>query len=361
MVLFVTMIGRNHYTHLLARANRVRRQLLPTKRHAESVKQILQSNLYDRIWNHAVQSLGGSIRRLHGGFCEIIVNNHKTYVRGAGVCLDNHLALRMAGNKVLVYKLLEESGLTTPPKYCAFSISDVAPAFAFFRDSCDRAVVKPAAGTGAGAGVISNIATERVLAKAIIQAGSYCNDLLIDEHICGKSYRLLYLGGELIDAIERQPPIVVGNGKDNILRLVRIENELRAEAEGSRATSLIDVDLEMHNCLELQGQTLQAIPASGQAVRLKNVVNQNNAMTNVRVFDSVHPAFRELGGKVAKLLSLELIGVDIIATDIASPASEQIFVINDINTAPGLHHHYLLSGGSENHDVAVQILQYIFR
>ena len=141
--------------------------------------------------------------------------------------------------------------------------------------------------------------------------------------------------------------------------LVNIENELRAESKGSRATSLIDADLEMRNCLELQGLTLRTVPASGQTIRLKNVVNQNNAMTNVRVVDAVHPTFRDLGGKVADLLSLDLAGVDIIATDIASPANEQVFAINDVNAKPGLHHHYLLSGGSENHDVAAQILQYI--
>lgn len=300
------------------------------------------------------------MQEIYGGYSRITLNDRVTYVRESSVCLDNHLALRMAGNKVLIYKILEESQIIKPPRYCAFSIDNVWPAISFFRESGNAVVVKPAAGTGAGVGVISNISTQNVLMKAIIQAGSFCNDMLIEEQITGRSYRLLYLGGGLIDAVERQPPVVVGNGKDSILKLVQIENELRLKAKGWRAMGPIDVDLEMMNCLNIQGKTLRTVPASKQSVKLKNVVNQNNAMENKRVFESVHPTFRELGENVAKLLALDLAGVDIIAADISSPADDQLIAMNDINTNPGLHHHYLLSGGSESRDIAAQILQYIF-
>lgn len=350
----------NFFIPLAARSWRLFRRVSPASRNRYQTFRQIKEELFEEIWLCAVRKLEGSIEKVYGGFHRIRLDDRVTYIRESSVFLDSHLALNMAGNKVLIYKILGQSNLITPPKYCPFSVDDSSSAFDFFDDFRGDVVVKPASSTGAGAGVITNIATHNVLTKAIIQAGSFCNDMLIEEQVPGRSYRLLYLGGELIDAIERQPPIVVGNGTDNILRLVRMENDLRIQARGSRATGPIDIDLEMSNCLRRQGKTLRTIPALNETVRLKNVVNQNNALTNLRVFDSVHATFRDLGGKVADLLSLDLVGVDIIAADISSPAHGQVFAMNDINTKPGLHHHYLLANRDKNHDVAAQILQYIF-
>ena len=287
---------------LLARLRRVSHQFSPADRKRHRIRTCLKAKLFEDIWHRSVRQLGASARELHGGFARINLGDRVTYVHESSVCLDSHLVLRMAGNKVLVYKMLEESGHILPPKYRSFSVRDIEPALLFFRNVCQRVVVKPAAGTGGGAGVTSNISTQNVLIKAIIQAGSLRNDLLVEEQIPGISYRLLYLGGELIDVIERKPPTVTGNGTDSIFELVKMENELRVNARGLRGTSLIDVDLEMNNCLRTQGITLRDTPALNQSVRLKNVVNQNNATENKRVFDSIHPTFRKLGRKVAEML-----------------------------------------------------------
>jgi cyanophycin synthetase len=78
------------------------------------------------------------------------------------------------------------------------------------------------------------------------------------------------------------------------------------------------------------------------------------------VRDEVHPSVIQLGGEVASILGIKLAGIDILAPTLATPLEQSGGIIGEINTTPGLHHHYLVSDKSKATPVAQIILDYIF-
>ena len=102
------------------------------------------------------------------------------------------------------------------------------------------------------------------------------------------------------------------------------------------------VDVEMKRCLAEQGLTLSSVLAAGRRVLVKDVVNENTAAENSSVRDRVHPDTIRRGAEIARLLRIRLAGHDVITTDISRPLAETGGVFNEVNTTPGLQHHYLI-------------------
>jgi len=92
---------------------------------------------------------------------------------------------------------------------------------------------------------------------------------------------------------------------------------------------------------------------------LKTVCNQNTSAENESVRERVHPSIMKAGSEIANIFRLKLVGVDLITPDIIRPLREVGGVINEINTNPGLHHHYLIKNRQDNAGVAQAILEYI--
>lgn len=339
---------------------KIQRQFSPASRRKHATRKSMMAALYNDIWRQAAENLGGSIESMPGGFQKVSVQGATTFVLGSQVCLDDQLTLKLAGNKPLVYQFLGDTPSIGLPGYCTYTCAAVSKAQEFLESSNGPVVVKPASGTGSGMGVTTGVSSKWQLRRATILAASYCDDLLVEEQIAGESYRLLFLGRVLIDAIHRGAPSIVGDGQHSISELVDMENKHRQQSMGRLATSFVGKDDEMRLSLAGQGLTLHSVPDLGQPVSLKHVINENNASENHRVTDAVHPSFVELGILIAKQLGIDLAGIDIIAPDISRPAESQVFVMNDINTTPGIHHHYLVSEQSPTNNVAEQILKYVF-
>ena len=335
------------------------RAVIPRKNRVQSARNALQKKTYTAIWARVAKQLGGSVTELRGGYMVLECNGSWTIVHNAKVRIDDHVALTVAGNKPLIYDLLKRGDLDHLPKYLVYTLTELEAASRFLNGR-DCFVVKPAYGTGGGDGVTTLVRNKNELLRASLFAASFCPEILIEEEVAGKSYRLLYLGTKLIDAIERRPPIIVGDGKSTIKRLIATENQLRESAEGKIATSQITIDSALKNRLKEISLRMSSVPAAGEEVIVKTVINQNRRDENIRVTSSVHSTFEELGAAVAKYLDLNLVGVDIIAKDISKPLDTQRAIINDINTMPGLHHHYYVrDDGQECPDVAEQVICYI--
>jgi cyanophycin synthetase len=314
---------------------------------------------YQSYWYSAARSLGARVRELGDQFLEISDGEHTTYVRGHHVMLDTHLSRCIAENKQLTYQLLAEAGYRGLP-YLVYNLDDISRAVEFMESLDAMVVVKPMQGTGGGSGITANIRNRRQLRRASVWASGYDKDLLVEPQITGNSYRLLYLGGRFVDAVRRDPPCVTGDGRSTLTKLVAAENQRRAEGETVTSLSPITMDLECKYHLENAGMHLNYIPADGQSVVVKTVVNQNSSRENHRE-DMIHPDIIELGRHLVSALKLELAGVDIIAPTLAQPLQDCGGVINEVNTTPGLSYHDLVADRSGSPDVGKLVLQYIFQ
>jgi cyanophycin synthetase len=263
-------------------------------------------------------------------------------VRGPEVMLDDHLRLKMAGNKLLTNRLLAEWGLRVV-RHRPYDITRVEQASVFLGELGGPAVVKPSRGSGAGRGVTTGVTTRARLGAASRAAARVAWDLMIEEQVPGASLRLLVLGGRVVDAIRRDPPSVVGDGRTGLRGLLDLETARRLEAPDVRALHPLTLDLEARFHLEDQGLAPGTVVAEGRAVRVKSVVNQNASQENHSAREDLHPSLIALAEGLAAWLGLELAGIDIITTDPSVPLELSGGVVGEVNTTPGLHHHYLIA------------------
>jgi len=317
-----------------------------------------RDRFYEELWRETAAKINTKIEDFGHGYYKISDDEAETFVMRAKVQLDDHLSLRMAGNKPLVHRILSEGNFPVQD-YCEYSMTSLQKAYDFMQKKGGSCVVKPAAGSGAGNGVVTKITNYKRLRKASLWAATFSPRLLVEEEIPGDSYRLLYLNGKFLDAVRRDPPHVEGDGKSSLAELMRSENADRLKGDTIKALSPLVVDLEAELALHQQGLKLSHTPSKGEKVRVKTVCNQNRYTENESITDSVHPSIIEAGEKIANIFNLKLLGVDLITPDVTKPLEEVGGVINEINTNPGIHHHYLVKNRDHGVDIAGSIIQYI--
>jgi D-alanine-D-alanine ligase-like ATP-grasp enzyme len=302
-----------------------------------------RSLFYTSVWEEAAGTVGASVTYLYGSLAEIRCGQSVLRVDRNTTSLDDPVTLRVAGNKPLVYRLLAEQGLPVPG-HCVCRADDLHSAWAFVAQTGRRCVVKPARSTGGGLGITTGVTTRRRLIAAMGRAGAYCADVVVEEQVEGGNYRLLYLDGELLDAVERRPPAVRGDGTSTIGQLVEVENADRT-AEGMAASQgLVRVDAELRHTLKASGRELGTVPADGELVVLKTVVNDNRKTDNVPAADRVCRDVVKSCSLAAAAVGARLAGVDVITPDPGVPLADVGGIIGEVNTTPGYYFHYMTSG-----------------
>jgi cyanophycin synthetase len=224
-------------------------------------------------------------------------------------------------------------------------------------------VVKPADGTAGGHGVTTGISSTSALhAASWNAAGLHAanSNLLVEEQLTGASFRLLYLDGEFIDAVRRDSPVVVGDGKSTIRQLVNAENTTRRTSRPISALSPLTIDQESRNTLAAQGKSPGSVPAAGETVRVKLAVNENASAQNHVVRNEVHEEIVRAGSQLVRELNIGLGGLDVTSHDISAPLAKGDTIFNEINVPPGIHHHYLVANPEDGADVASIVLERMF-
>lgn len=311
-----------------------------------------RADFYRSAWQHAAAHLNAELEVLDKDVLAIRKDGQSTRVFLNYTELDDPVSLRIAGNKPLVHKLLHTHGVPVPD-FFEFSLKTISEASGFLQlhDTC---VVKPASGTGGGSGVTTGIRSFRQLRKASVLAAGHGSGLVIEEQIPGANLRLLFLDGQLLDAIDRRPPTVAGDGRSTISRLVDGVNHRRLQAGFSLAQSVLKRDADMRQTLAGQGLSLSSVPPEKKVVQLKTVINDNTAEDNVCIVDTLHPAVIDVARDAALAVGLRLAGVDIVTSDPSQCLADTGGVVLEVNSAPGLYFHY--AGSKTRNPVAIPVL-----
>ncbi len=321
--------------------------------------QDLRRRYYDLFWNRAAAEVKADIVKWEGGFHRLTRNGTMAIVRGPELRLDDHLTLDLMGNKALTYELMAEQGVSVP-RHVRFSVTDLTGARTFLAAAGRPLVVKPNGGTGGGRGVTTGITSPAQLRRASFWAARFDTGLLAEEQIEGHSFRLLFLDGRFLDAIRRDPPQIIGDGRGTIQDLVTAENRRRLTGRPFTALSPLRLDADALNYLSAQTLSPRSVPANGETVIIKRACNENNASGNHVVTGSVHSGTIATCARLARNLGVRLAGIDIIAHDISLPLSPANGLIGEINTTPGLHHHDLIATPRLGPSAAALILNHMF-
>jgi cyanophycin synthetase len=311
---------------------------------------------YTRIWTEAAHALDAEVFQLSGGLLEIRNGAGRTRVFNQCVPLDDLVTFRLSEDKVLVHRLLTQAGLPVP-EHARFDARDPAPALAFLERAGGAAcVVKPLSSAG-GSATTSGIRSAADLRRAVLRARRQYRDLLIERQVPGDVYRLLYLDGELVDAIRRHPPSVVGDGRSTIGQLVEAENRRRADAAAGERPWLLRVDLDAVLTLGHRGLRVSSVPPAGVRTSIKTAVSQNGPHDNEAVAASIGAELVADGARAARLVGVRLAGVDVITPDPAVSLLQAGGVVLEVNATPGLHYHYEVADPATSVPVAIPILR----
>lgn len=265
------------------------------------------------------------------------------------------LAASLAQDKQKTKDFLQRAQIPVPRGTIIYDESDLSEAL---NEIPGPYVLKPIDGHH-GEGVYLNLKTEQEVHLAFRKLHSLDSPLLLEEMCAGKDYRILIIDGKLTAAAERTPPQVTGDGSHNISDLIHLlnQNPLRGDGHESYLTRVI-VDEHVLMTLAAQGLSLTSIPKSGQTVTLRGNANLSSGGTALDVTSLVHPEVQAICERAARLVGLDICGIDLIHMDIAAPANCFLKII-EINAGPGLRMHLKDSRG-HCRDVGADIVNMLF-
>ena len=311
------------------------------RRNSEKKKTVgLRDDFYQSVWRQAAAELNLDVGDLGGGILEFkepgdlglrfkVMKNYTS--------LDDPVTLRLAGNKSLSQAVLKRKLIPTPESE-VFRLKTIAKARDFLFQSGSPCVVKPASGTGGGQGVTTQVSNGSQLGWAASRAARFHFEIVIERQIPGANYRLLFLDGELLDVIKRNPPAVEGDGKSTIVELIRRENKRRLSG-WQVAQSQLRIDQDLRQTLASQGCSLRSRLNSGQRVIVKTVINDNSSEENEVAMGQVCSEIVATGRAAAEALGVTLAGVDVITDDPSRPLESNGGVVLEVNTTPGMYIH----------------------
>jgi cyanophycin synthetase len=257
-------------------------------------------------------------------------------IQAAETDLTGAIAESIAQDKDLTKMLLDAAGVPVPLGRVVSSAED---AWVAAQELGGPVVVKPRDGSQ-GRGVAVNIETLEGITAAYAGAAEISRDVIVERYIPGHDFRLLVVGDCLIAAARRDPPQVSGDGVHTVRELVDQVNRDPLRGDG-HATSLtkIRIDDIAIATLAKQGLKVDSVPPTGARVVLRNNANLSTGGSATDVTDEVHPELAARAVTAARMIGMDLCGVDVVAGSVHLPLEEQRGAIVEINAAPGLRMH----------------------
>jgi cyanophycin synthetase len=261
---------------------------------------------------------------------------HQKRIRATIASTTGNIAVDIACDKEETKALLEAAEIPVPR-------GTVIRSEAGLKDAVDKygypLVIKPIDGNH-GKGNTTNITTWEQAVKALEAAQKYGRSVIVERFITGFDFRILVINYKFICAALRTPASVVGNGVNTIQWLIDATNKDPRRGYGhEKVLTQITIDQFTQKMLDEKGYTLETVPAKGELVLLKPTANLSTGGTSTDVTDEVHPANIFMCERIAKIIGLDICGIDIMASDLRTPVSENGGAILEVNAAPGFRMH----------------------
>jgi cyanophycin synthetase len=281
---------------------------------------------------------------------------HQKRVRATIASTTSNIAVDIACNKEETKMLLETAEIPVPKGTVIRSEEGLREAVEKFGYPL---VIKPIDGNH-GKGNTTNITTWEQALKALEEAKYYNRSVIVEKFITGVDFRCLVINYKFICAALRTPASVVGDGKHSIQWLIdEVNKDPRRGYGHEKVLTQITVDHSTEKMLEEKGYTLETIPAKDELVSLKSTANLSTGGTSTDVTDEVHPANIFMCERIAKIIGLDICGIDIMAPDLQTPVSENGGVILEVNAAPGFRMHIEPTEGLPR-NVAEPVVEMLF-
>jgi cyanophycin synthetase len=242
------------------------------------------------------------------------------------------IAETISRDKDLTKSLLESCGVPIPE---GREVSSAEDAWDAAEDIGLPVCIKPVDGNH-GRGVFIDVKTREEVEKAYAIAVDEGSGVLVERSLPGTEHRLLVVGGKLVAANRGDMVMVTGDGKSTIAELIesQINSDPRRGPTELHPLSVIRLDSAARMELSRQNLDADAIPAAGREVLI-----QRNANHAFDVTDEVHPETAALAALAARVVGLDIAGIDLVCQDISKPLTVQGGAIVEVNAGPSLLMH----------------------
>ena len=276
----------------------------------------------------------------------IRLNRHSLVQLGYGVnqrrvqatvaSTTSSIAVEIACDKEETKNLLEASEIPVPKGRIVYNEEDLEAAISKIGYPI---VTKPVNGNH-GKGATTNIRNWEDAVTGLKAAKVYGKAVICEKFITGRDFRVLIINYKFVAAALRTPAAVIGDGEHTIQELIDIVNSDPRRGYGhEKVLTNIKVDNFTRDILVKKGYTLETIIAKGEELWLKPTANLSTGGTATDVTDFVHPTNVFMCERIARIIGLNICGIDIMASDLSDPITENGGSVLEVNAAPGFRMH----------------------
>jgi cyanophycin synthetase len=286
----------------------------------------------------AAQARGIPFRRLDE--VSLVQLGHGTRQRRIQTSLTHRtgkIAESIAVDKALTKRLLSEIGIPVPAGRVVGSADE---AWRVAVELGPPVAVKPAS-ADYGHGIGLNLKTREQVLDAYTAARAYREEVLVEQFAPGAQYRVTVVGRRVVAAVRREPPRLVGDGRLTISQLIREANRDPRRGESLKLPlTPICADDDTSAILAEHGFTFDSVPPHGREIVLSRIAHSWAGAGVVDVTDAVHPRVAQQCVSAARLVGLDVAGLDVIAEDIGRPLEDQAGVVLEVNAEPTIAFHF---------------------
>jgi cyanophycin synthetase len=316
------------------------------RRHIDAIQSIACKNRLGPSTNAIVQEAikrNIPVMRLNEeSFIQLGYGAEQQKIQASIAGTTSNIAVDMAGNKQVTKQLLQDNYIPVPDGCLITREEQLLPAI---NEIGYPVVIKPLDGCQ-GKGITTEIKNYKEALGAFRLAKQISKELICEKCITGSDYRILVVDYKFTAAARRTPPSVTGDGEHTIRQLIDMINEDPQRGnEHENVLTRIVIDDIMLDLIAQKGYTLNCILPPGQQLLLKTTANLSTGGTAEDVTDDVHPDNIALFERIARLVGLNICGIDVMAPDVCTPIIQNGGAVLEVNAAPGLRMHLSPSKG----------------
>jgi len=267
------------------------------------------------------------------------------------------LGVELACDKEGTKQILRDAGVPVPRGTVVYYLDELSDAIEDLGGY--PIVIKPLDGNH-GRGITIDIKNWEEAEKAYEVARDVSRAVIVEHYYRGRDHRVLVINGKVVAVAERVPAHVVGDGQSTIDELIHLTNldPNRGEGHDNVLTKIV-LDRNSERLFQRQGYTLETVLNPGEVCYLRDTANLSTGGIAVDRTDDIHPENIWLAQRVAKIIGLDIAGIDVVTPDITQPLRDVDGVIVEVNAAPGFRMHVCPSQGLPR-NVAAPVLEMLF-
>ena len=277
-----------------------------------------------------------SIRLTTGNLVQLGYGSKQRRIWTAETDKTSAIAEHISSDKDLTKRLLTQCGVPVPK---GPTVTTADEAWSVAQDIGLPVVLKPI-DANHGRGVSLDLKTQAEVHAAfdIALREEENNEVIVEQFIVGEEHRLLVVGDKVVAASRGETVQIVGDGVSTVEQLIdsQVNTDPRRGLEEEFPLEKIILSEQGNIVLEIQKQgfEIQSVPAKGKVIVVQRTGNMANDVT-----DDVHPQVADMAILAAKVVGLDIAGIDLVTPDVSRPLQEVNGAVVEVNAGPGLLMH----------------------